>query len=37
MSGINYDLKRIRAFAFDVDGVLSASQFLCTRRESRCV
>ena len=25
MSGINYDLKRIRAFAFDVDGVLSAS------------
>ena len=25
MSGINYNLKRIRAFAFDVDGVLSAS------------
>lgn len=25
MSGINYDLTRIRAFAFDVDGVLSAS------------
>lgn len=25
MSGINYDLSRIRAFAFDVDGVLSAS------------
>lgn len=25
MSAINYDLKRIRAFAFDVDGVLSPS------------
>lgn len=25
MSGINYDLKKIRAFAFDVDGVLSPS------------
>lgn len=25
MSGINYDLKRIKAFAFDVDGVLSPS------------
>ena len=25
MSGINYDLKQIRGFAFDVDGVLSAS------------
>ncbi|MCM1377317.1 MAG: HAD-IIIA family hydrolase [Clostridium sp.] len=25
MSGINYDLKRIRAVAFDVDGVLSPS------------
>ncbi len=25
MSGINYDLTRIKAFAFDVDGVLSAS------------
>lgn len=25
MSGINYDLKKIRAIAFDVDGVLSAS------------
>ncbi len=23
MSGINYDLKKIRAIAFDVDGVLS--------------
>lgn len=25
MSGINYDLKKIRAIAFDVDGVLSPS------------
>lgn len=25
MSGINYDLKKIRAFAFDVDGVISPS------------
>ncbi|MBS7410422.1 MAG: 3-deoxy-D-manno-octulosonate 8-phosphate phosphatase, partial [Muribaculaceae bacterium] len=25
MSGIPYDLTRIKAFAFDVDGVLSAS------------
>ena len=25
MSGINYDLKKIRGFAFDVDGVLSPS------------
>lgn len=25
MSGIPYDLKKIKAFAFDVDGVLSAS------------
>lgn len=25
MSAINYDLKKIRAFAFDVDGVLSPS------------
>lgn len=25
MSGIQYDLKKIKAFAFDVDGVLSAS------------
>lgn len=25
MSGINYDLKKIRALAFDVDGVLSPS------------
>lgn len=25
MSGIDYDLKKIRAFAFDVDGVLSPS------------
>lgn len=25
MSGISYDLKKIRAFAFDVDGVLSPS------------
>ncbi|MDD2960856.1 MAG: HAD-IIIA family hydrolase [Muribaculaceae bacterium] len=26
MSGINYDLSKIKGFAFDVDGVLSASQ-----------
>lgn len=25
MSGINYDLRKIKAFAFDVDGVLSPS------------
>ena len=25
MSGINYDLTKIRGFAFDVDGVLSPS------------
>lgn len=25
MSGINYDLKKIRGFAFDIDGVLSPS------------
>lgn len=25
MSGINYDLKKIKAFVFDVDGVLSPS------------
>ena len=25
MSGISYDLKKIRGFAFDVDGVLSPS------------
>lgn len=26
MSGINYELKKIKAIAFDVDGVLSSSQ-----------
>ena len=33
MSGINYDLTKIRGFAFDVDGVLSPS-YLCLRTEN---
>lgn len=37
MSTINYDLKKIKAIAFDVDGVLSADMIPLLRRVSRCV
>ena len=31
---INYDLKKIKAIVFDVDGVLSAEQFRWMIREN---
>ena len=36
MSTINYDLTRIKALVFDVDGVLSAN-VIPFRRVNRCV
>lgn len=37
MSTINYDLKKIKALVFDVDGVLSANVIPMSSRASLCV
>lgn len=37
MSSINYDLSKIKAFVFDVDGVLSCDVIRCIRMATLCV